>query len=80
MLFKQDHFNLHNIYKAHVNADCSFEEFVKMCRKCWEPEHGFLMINKDEKVEKGRYKMGFDAIIIPDSVEYGKGESRIGNR
>ena len=62
MIFKQDHFNLLNIYKAHVNSDVSFEEFMDMCRKCWDKDFGFLLINKEEKMNKGRYKMGFDAV------------------
>jgi hypothetical protein len=77
IIFKQDHFNLLNIYKAHVNSDTSFEEFIEMCRKCWERDFGFLLINKDEKFNKGRYKMGFDAIIIPDGVKHGERESRV---
>lgn len=79
MIFKQDHFNLYNIYKSHVNSDASFEEFTKMCRECWKQDYGFMIINKDEKIEKGRYKMAFDTIIIPDSVDNGERESRIRN-
>ena len=77
LLFKQDHFNLLNIYKAHVNSDISFEEFTKMCRKCWERNFGFLLINKKEKMNKGRYKMGFDAKIITYGVKNEERESRV---
>ena len=79
MIFKQDHFNLHNIYKSHVNSDTTYEEFSEMCRKCWEKDFGFLIINKDAKMNKGRYKMGFDVIIVPDSFDHGQRESRNGN-
>lgn len=80
MVFQQDHFNLYNIYKSHVNSDTTFDEFTNMCRVSWKPDYGFMIINKDAKIEKGRYKMAFDTIIIPDSVDHGERESRIGNR
>lgn len=75
-IFKQDHFNLLNIYKAHVNTDMTYEEFSKMCAKCWEKEYGFLVINKDEKIHNGRYKLGFDTIIIPESFQHGRRQER----
>lgn len=77
-IFSQDHFNLRNIHKSHVNSDMSFDEFSAMCNKCWERDYGFLVINKDEKINKGRYKMGYDVIIIPE--QYEQRHRVVGNR
>ena len=65
LLFEQDRFNTLNIYKSHVNSDVSFDVFLKMCKKCWGDKHGFLFINQDKSVQEGRYRKGFNAIIIP---------------
>jgi hypothetical protein len=65
LIFEQDHFNTLNIYKSHVNSDVSFDVFVDMCKKCWIDKHGFLFINKDCNIKDGRYRKGFNTIIIP---------------
>ena len=65
LLFEQDRFNTLNIYKSHVNSDVSFDVFLKMCKKCWGDKHGFLFINQDKSVQEGRYRKGFNTIIIP---------------
>lgn len=66
ILFQQDALNLRNIYNSHVNADMNFETFKLMCRHCWEPKYGFLLINKDANIAKGRYRKGFNTFILPN--------------
>lgn len=63
-IFKQDHLNLKHIYDDHVNTDMSFEQFRDMCLECWKENYGFLCINKDCPVDKGRYRKGFDIFIM----------------
>lgn len=63
VLFKQDNLNLKHVYDDHVNTDMSFGDFQEMCRKCWKDKHGFLVIYKDNDLDKGRYRKGFDNFI-----------------
>lgn len=65
ILFKQDVTNLRHVYNDHVSPDITFEEFLEMCSKCWNEKHGFLVIDKDADIDKGRYRKGFDNYIKP---------------
>lgn len=65
ILFKQDELNLKHIYNDHVNSDMSFNKFKEMCTVCWKVPYGFLAINKDTRLEKGRYNNCFKETIIP---------------
>jgi len=64
VVFKQDDKNLKHIYNDHVNADASFNDFRNACIHCWRDDHGFLVIDKDSPLHKGRYRKGFDTFII----------------
>lgn len=63
-IFKQDAMNLKHIYNDHVNNDVSFETFHKACTKCWNEKYGFMVIDKDSPLHKGRYRKNFDSFII----------------
>lgn len=65
VLFKQDEMNLHHIYSDHVAPDVTFKEFQEMCAECWKDRYGFLTISKDDELQKGRYRKGFDSFIYP---------------
>ncbi|MVN26154.1 hypothetical protein GO639_13515 [Staphylococcus aureus] len=65
IMFKQDETNLHHIYSDHVSPDVTFKQFQLMCVKCWEDQYGFLVIDKDRKIDEGRYRKGFDSFIYP---------------
>lgn len=64
VLFRQDEINLRHVYDEHVNTDMRYEEFKNLCRECWNDGHGFLVINKDSKLNNGRYRRGFDQFAI----------------
>lgn len=64
IIYKQDDMNLKHIYNDHVNTDMTFDEFRDMCSKCWIKKYGFLTIDKDSSMKKGRYRMGFDTFIM----------------
>lgn len=65
IIFKQDEMNLHHIFSDHVSPDVSFKTFQEMCAECWTDKHGFLVIDKDSEIKKGRYRKGFDSYIYP---------------
>lgn len=63
ILFKQDDMNLKHVYEDHVNTDMSFNIFRQACAESWKDKYGFLVIDKDRPVNKGRYRKGFDTFI-----------------
>lgn len=64
VIFKQDDTNLKHIYNDHVGADMRFETFKELCGKAWADKYGFLVIDKDEPVKNGRYRIGFDKFVL----------------
>lgn len=63
ILFKQDDLNLRHVYEDHVGTDMSFLQFKAMCAECWKDKYGFLVIDKDSDMNKGRYRKKFDCYI-----------------
>ncbi|KAK9708056.1 Poxvirus A32 protein [Popillia japonica] len=63
ILFKQDEMNLKHIFDDHVGTDMSFHQFKSMCAECWKDKYGFLVIDRDRDIDKGRYKKNFDWYI-----------------
>lgn len=64
ILFKQDEMNFKHVYNDHVNTDMPFNTFKNVCAECWKDKYGFLVIDKDSPINKGRYRKGFDLYII----------------
>lgn len=65
VLFKQDDINLKHVYDEHVGtADMSFNQFKELCALCWKKyRYGFVLISKDDDLNKGRYRCGIDTFI-----------------
>jgi hypothetical protein len=64
VLFRQDETNLRHIYNDFgVGCDMKFEQFRDLCTKCWSEKYGFVVIDMDSDVNKGRYRKGFDQFI-----------------
>lgn len=63
ILFKQDDMNLRHIYSDHVNTDMSFDSFKRLCSLAWTSNHGFVVIDKDRDIYKGRYRIGLDSFV-----------------
>lgn len=64
MLLKQDDLNLKRIYEEHVHNDMTFTDFKKLCSKCWNSDtHGFVVVNKDCELNRGRYRCGMDVFV-----------------
>lgn len=64
IIFKQDDTNLKHIYNDHVGADMTFEKFKELCNKAWGEKYGFVVIDKDQDIKNGRYKISFDRIAL----------------
>ena len=65
VIFRQDDTNLKHIYEDHVNTDMLYQQFKDLCAACWnDGKHGFLMIDKDGEIGRGRYRKGFDDLTI----------------
>lgn len=48
----------------HVIGDMSFEKFIKICNECWKDRYGFIVIDKESDLNKGRYSWcGIDKYI-----------------
>ena len=65
LIFKQDGTNLRHVYNDHVNTDMSYDDFVALCRACWQRKHGFVVIDKDSALRDGRYRRGFNEYAVP---------------
>lgn len=64
ILFRMDLRNLRHVFNDHIVGDMTFDEFVDMCNKCWNKKDGFMVIDKDSPMNKGRYRCGFDKFFI----------------
>lgn len=64
IIFKQDEMNLRHIYNDHVIGDMTFNEFTKICSECWKDKFGFVVISKEDSINKGRYRKGFGEFIV----------------
>lgn len=64
ILFKQDELNLKHIYNDYaIGCDMRFENFRNMCNKIWSEKYGFVVIDLDSELNKGKYRMGFDRFV-----------------
>lgn len=64
ILFKQDETNLRHIYNDYgIGCDMKFDQFRSMCNTCWCEKYGFVVIDMDSDVCKGRYRKGFDQFL-----------------
>lgn len=65
ILFKMDELNLHHVYNDVVNTDMTYEKFRDLCAQCWNTESrfGFIIIDKEADLNKGRYRKGFDTFF-----------------
>jgi len=64
IIFKEDDLSMRHIYRDHINTDMNYETFVKICQKCWEDKNGFLLMSKDNEMNNGRYRKGYDQLIM----------------
>ena len=60
-VFKQNKHYTKSIYDDFVGADMSFNEFMKICKRCWNEPYGFLSINM---MGQGKYMFQLQEEII----------------
>lgn len=41
-----------------------FDQFRDLCNKCWAEKYGFIVIDMDSPVNRGRYRKGFDQFVV----------------
>ena len=58
-IFKQDIQYTKNIYDEFVDSDFTFKEFKAICDSCWKEEHGFLSIDLEKNLNRGKYRKKF---------------------
>jgi len=63
IMFKQDEMNIRHVYNDHVGVDMPFESFLKLCSECWKEKYDFLVISKDDPINFGRYRKGFNYFL-----------------
>jgi len=64
IMLKQDDLNTRHIYRDHIKTNMNYKTFVKICQKCWEDKHGFLLISKDIEMDNGRHRKGLGQFSI----------------
>jgi Poxvirus A32 protein len=58
--FQLDNTNFKHVWQDHVN-DISLTTFQKMCTESWREQFGFIVIDKEQNINDGKYKKLFDA-------------------
>lgn len=64
IVFKQEEMNVRHVYNDHVLRDMTLTQFLKICGECWKDKYGFLVVSKDDPIDKGRYDKGFNTFIL----------------
>jgi len=63
IILKQDEMNIKHIYNDHVVDDMTFKQFIIICEECWKQKNEFVLISRDNDIDKGRYRKGFDSFM-----------------
>lgn len=64
ILFRQDDTNLKHVFNdMGVACDMKFERFRSFCLECWREKYGFVVIDLDSAVDRGRYRKGFSEFL-----------------
>ena len=46
-----------------VACDMTYEQFRNLCNKCWSEKYGFIIIDTESDLNKGRYRKCFDNFV-----------------
>ena len=66
ILFKQDDITLAFFHRTHISGDLNFKEFKNFCDRAWREKYGFVVINKWDDPECGRYWANYTHIYTPE--------------
>ena len=65
IVFEQDELNMKHLYRDHVGADMTFDQFKVMCNQVWSSAvHAFLVIDRSSPRNRGRYRNGLDTYLV----------------
>jgi len=65
IVFQQDELNMKHLYRDHVGADMTFDQFKDMCNQVWSVgAHSFLVIDRTLDKNRGRYRNGLDSYLV----------------
>lgn len=54
--FSQNKHYTKRIHDDFVGSDMTYEDFVEICKRCWNEPHGFITIDTTKKLSAGKYK------------------------
>lgn len=63
ILFNQDMLNLKHVYDDHLSSDLSFSTFQSICKFAWNNPFGFLIIDSEKSIYKGKLRTSFHHFI-----------------
>lgn len=65
IFFRQNDLNLRHIYDdMGVGCHMRFDQFQKFCFECWRDRYGFVVIDLDSEIDRGRYRKGFANYLL----------------
>ena len=56
IIFKQDGLNTRHIYQDYLTSDLSYKRFQDICSYCWKNPYGFLVIDTEAPINKGKLR------------------------
>ena len=79
-LFPVDLTNLLHVYRENAHSDMTFQTFREMCSRVWKlGKWSFLVINRDKKMNEGKYCHKFEQEVKLPQYGDGAGEANIAN-
>ena len=70
-IFKPNKFlDVRNIYQDKTSMDMTLSEFKLLTSTCWNKNYQPLTIDMTKDKKTGRYRLGLDNIIVPDSSPF----------
>ena len=59
-----------NIYQDKISVDLTLSEFKLLTSTCWNESYQPLTIDMTQDKFTGRYRLGLNSIIVPDSYPF----------
>lgn len=63
IVFNQDALNTKHIYDDHLSTDLDFKTFQNICAYAWSKPYGFLIIDTEKSIYKGKLRSSFHHFI-----------------
>ena len=70
-IFKPNNFlDVRNLYQDKASMDMTLNEFKYLTSTCWNQKYQPLTIDMTKDKYQGRYRLGLNSILIPDSSPF----------